>query len=171
MNRLTLNLIGIGLTMLLLACCSDRKSKVAVNQIFDESHLSKGERMILKARDEYDFDRILTLSDSLQKTGDISAVTANFYHGGALMHKGMMGEARQYLEQAIADCMPDVADIKGHRVSSPVCLSVSKNAFICCIFVFGLQSVPPLTVGTQLPSPQGVGLGVGSVTISVREHY
>ena len=55
MNRLTLNLIGIGLTMLLLACCSDRKSKVAVNQIFDESHLSKGERMILKARDEYDF--------------------------------------------------------------------------------------------------------------------
>ena len=112
MKRFTINLIGIGLTLLLLASCSGNKSNAPVGKIFDETNLSEGEKTILAARDEYDFDRMLVLTDSLVKTGDISPVTANFYHGGALMHNGMIGEARKYLEEAIADSMPDAADMR-----------------------------------------------------------
>ena len=112
MTKLIINLIGIGLTALLLACCSSHKSKAPVSNIFDETNLSEGEKMILTARNEYNFSRVSALCDSLEKTGDISPVAANFYHGGALIYSGMMGEAQQYLEKAIADSMPDAADMR-----------------------------------------------------------
>lgn len=112
MTKLIINLIGIGLTALLLACCSSHKSKAPVSNIFDETNLSEGEKMILAARNEYNFGRVSALCDSLEKTGDISPVAANFYHGGALIYSGMMGEAQQYLEKAIADSMPDAADMR-----------------------------------------------------------
>ena len=111
-KRSTINLIGIGLAVLVLACCSGQKSKPPIGNIFDETNLSEGEKMILKARDAYDFDRVLALCDSLEKTGDISPVTANFYHGGALIYSGMMGEARQSFEKVIADSMPDATDMR-----------------------------------------------------------
>ena len=112
MNRISINLIGIGLTVLLLASCSINKSKTPVGNVFDETNLSEAEKMILAARNEYDFSRVSALCDSLEKTGDISPVTANFYHGGALIYSGMMGEATQYLEKAIADSVPDAADMR-----------------------------------------------------------
>ena len=112
MTKLIINLIGIGLTALLLACCSSHKSKAPISNIFDETNLSEGEKMILTARNEYNFSRVSALCDSLEKTGDISPVAANFYHGGALIYSGMMGEAQQYLEKAIADSMPDAADMR-----------------------------------------------------------
>ena len=112
MTKLIINLIGIGLTALLLACCSSHKSKAPVSNIFDETNLSEGEKMILAARNEYNFGRVSALCDSLEKTGDISPVAANFYHGGALIYSGKMGEAQQYLEKAIADSMPDAADMR-----------------------------------------------------------
>ncbi len=112
MTKLIINLIGIGLTALLLACCSSHKSKAPISNIFDETNLSEGEKMILTARNEYNFSRVSALCDSLEKTGDISPVAANFYHGGALIYSGKMGEAQQYLEKAIADSMPDAADMR-----------------------------------------------------------
>ena len=112
MNKLFINFIGIGLTVLLLACSSSHKRLEPVGNIFDETNLSDGEKMILKARSEYNFARMSALCDSLEKTGDISPVAANFYHGGALVYSGMMGEAQQYLEKAIADSMPDAADMR-----------------------------------------------------------
>jgi serine phosphatase RsbU (regulator of sigma subunit) len=112
MTKLIINLIGIGLTALLLACCSSHNSKAPVSNIFDETNLSEGEKMILAARNEYNFGRVSALCDSLEKTGDISPVAANFYHGGALIYSGKMGEAQQYLEKAIADSMPDAADMR-----------------------------------------------------------
>ena len=112
MKKLIIDLIGIGLTALLLACCSSNKSKAPVSNIFDETNLSEGEKMILAARNEYNFSRVSALCDSLEKTGDISPVAANFYHGGALIYSGKMGEAQQYLEKAIADSMPDAADMR-----------------------------------------------------------
>ena len=112
MTKLIINLIGIGLTALLLACCSSDKSKAPVSNIFDETNLSEGEKMILAARNEYNLSRVLALCDSLEKTGDISPVAANFYHGGALIYSGKMGEAQQYLEKAIADSMPDATDLR-----------------------------------------------------------
>lgn len=112
MSRTIINLIGIGLTVLLLACCSSHKRQEPVGNIFDETNLSEGEKMILKAREAYDFARMSALCDSLEKTGDISPVAANFYRSGALIYSGMMGEAKQYLEKAIADSMPDAADLR-----------------------------------------------------------
>ena len=112
MTKLIINLIGIGLTALLLACCSSHKSKAPISNIFDETNLSEGEKMILTARNEYNFSRVSALCDSLEKTGDISPVAANFYHGGALIYSGKMGEAQQYLEKAIADSMPDATDLR-----------------------------------------------------------
>ena len=112
MTKLIINLIGIGLTALLLACCSSHKSKAPISNIFDETNLSEGEKMILTARNEYNLSRVLALCDSLEKTGDISPVAANFYHGGALIYSGKMGEAQQYLEKAIADSMPDATDLR-----------------------------------------------------------
>jgi hypothetical protein len=103
MKRLPITLIGISLMVMLLACCSNRKSNEAVGDIFDETNLSEGEKMIQKTMEEYDFKRMIVLCDSLEQTGDISPVTANFYHGGALIHRGMMKEALQYLEKATAD--------------------------------------------------------------------
>lgn len=52
--------------------------------------------MILAAIAEYDFKRVTVLSDSLQNTGDISAVTANYYHGAALTHSGMVRSATRW---------------------------------------------------------------------------
>jgi len=112
MKKLIIDLIGIGLTALLLACCSSDKSKAPVSNIFDETNLSEGEKMILAARNEYNLSRMSALCDSLEKTGDISPVAANFYHGGALIYSGKMGEAQQYLEKAIADSMPDATDLR-----------------------------------------------------------
>ena len=103
-------LIGV-LTLLMLASCGGSKSKVAVGT-FDESHLSNGEQMILAALHDYDFKRVTLLADSLVKTGDISAVAADYYRGGAAVHKGLMGEARQYLRRATADSVPDASDMR-----------------------------------------------------------
>ena len=38
MKKLIIDLIGIGLTALLLACCSSDKSKAPVSNIFDETN-------------------------------------------------------------------------------------------------------------------------------------
>ena len=96
MKRLKKKLMSIGLTAVLLACCSVDKSKEASGNAFDESNLSEGEKMILAAIAEYDFKRVTVLSDSLQNTGDISAVTANYYHGAALTHSGMVRSATRW---------------------------------------------------------------------------
>ena len=112
MKRLPITLIGISLMVMLLACCSNQESSEAVGDIFDETNLSEGEKMIQKTMEEYDFKRMIVLCDSLEQTGDISPVTANFYHGGALIHRGMMKEALQYLEKATADSMPDASDMR-----------------------------------------------------------
>ena len=111
MKRLPVKLIGIGLTML-LACCGPHERKAPVGNVFDETNLSEGEKMILASIAEYDFNRVAELSDSLERTGDIPAVAANYYHGAALVHQGMMKEALQYLEKAAADSMPDAADMR-----------------------------------------------------------
>ena len=112
MKKLSMKLIGIGLTILLFVSCGGNKAKVATGNIFDESNLSDAEKMILAAQANYDFNRMIALSDSLEKAGDISAVTAHYYHGGADVHRGMMKEAREHLREATADSMPSAADMR-----------------------------------------------------------
>ena len=49
-----------------------------MDNIFDETNISEGEKMIKEALENYDTKRMMELADSLQKAGAISAVTANY---------------------------------------------------------------------------------------------
>jgi hypothetical protein len=50
MKKLSMKLIGIGLTILLFVSCGGNKDKVATGNIFDESNLSDAEKMIIAAQ-------------------------------------------------------------------------------------------------------------------------
>jgi len=97
---------------ILLLGCTGRQNKPTAGDIFDETNLPAGEKMILEAQDNYDTKRWMALADSLGKAGAISAVTANYYYAGAAIHKGMLKEAEKYLKDATADSLPDPADMR-----------------------------------------------------------
>ena len=80
-------------TILFLSCTS-RQSKAPTGDIFDEANLPAAEKLIREAMNVYDSSLILALTDSLEKTGDISAVTACYYRGAAAANKGMLKVAR-----------------------------------------------------------------------------
>ena len=101
-----------GLAAILLLNCTGRQNKSPVGDIFDETNLPAGEKMILEAQDNYDTKRWMALADSLGKAGAISAVTANYYYAGAAIHKGMLKEAEKHLKDATADSLPDPADMR-----------------------------------------------------------
>ena len=101
-----------GLATILLLSCTDSQNKPPVGDIFDETNLTAGEKMILEAQDNYDTKRWMALADSLGKAGAISAVTANYYYAGAATHKGMLKEAEKYLKDATADSLPDPVDMR-----------------------------------------------------------
>lgn len=66
------------LTTILLLACTGRQNKAPLDNIFDETNISEGEKMIKEALENYDTKRMMELADSLQKAGAISAVTANY---------------------------------------------------------------------------------------------
>ena len=114
MNTTTQKSLFIGLLVILLAGCNGRKDETPTGDIFDETKFPAAEKLIMEARDVYDAKRMTALADSLEKTGDISAVTANFYRGGAAVNKGMLKEAERYLREATANNEPDAADIRSY---------------------------------------------------------
>ncbi len=85
--------------------------------IFDEANLPAAEKQIWKAMDVYDSNLILALADSLEKTGDISAVTANYYRGAAAANKGMLTVSEEYLKKATANTQPEAADLRAYLKS------------------------------------------------------
>ena len=97
---------------ILLLSCTGRQSKPPVGDIFDESNISAGERMILDAQDAHDYKRMIILADSLGETGDISKVAAHYYHGGGAVNRGMLKEAQKHLKEATANDKPDAADMR-----------------------------------------------------------
>lgn len=96
----------------LLLACTDKQDKAPVASIFDETNLPRAEKLIREAMRAYDSRRILAITDSLEKAGDISAVTANYYRGGAAANKGMLKVAEYRLKQATANSQPEVADLR-----------------------------------------------------------
>ena len=101
-----------GLAAILLLSCTGRQNKSPVGDIFDESNISTGERMILDALDAHDYKRMIILADSLGETGDISKVAAHYYHGGGAVNRGMLKEAQEQLKEATVNDTPDAADMR-----------------------------------------------------------
>jgi tetratricopeptide (TPR) repeat protein len=97
---------------ILLLSCTGRQSKPPVGDLFDETNLSEGEKMIKEALDNYDMGRMMELADSLKEAGAISAVTANYYYGGAATNRGMLKVAEKHLKEATANSNPDPADLR-----------------------------------------------------------
>ena len=77
-------------TTIFLLSCTHRQSETSMGDIFDEANLPPAEKLIQVAREAYNFDRVRVLADSLEKTGDISAVTANFYRGVVAFNRGLL---------------------------------------------------------------------------------
>ena len=101
-------------TILFLSCTS-RQSKAPVGEaggIFDEANLPAAEKLIWEAMDLYDSSIIFAVTDSLEKTGDISATTASYYRGAAASNKGMLTVAEQHLKKATANPDPEAADLR-----------------------------------------------------------
>ena len=96
----------------LLVACTGRQAKAPVTDVFDETNLPEAERLIREAMSVYDSERIQEITDSLEEAGDISAVTANYYRGGAAANKGMLKVAEHRLKQATANSQPEAADLR-----------------------------------------------------------
>ena len=97
---------------ILLLSCTGRQNKPLVGDIFDESNISVGERLILDAQEVHDYKRMIILADSLGETGDISKVAAHYYHGGGAVNRGMLKEGQEHLKEATANDTPDAADMR-----------------------------------------------------------
>ncbi len=105
------------LATILFLGCSNRQNKTPLGDIFDETKFSAAEKLILEARDVYDIQRMMTLADSLEETGDISTVTANYYRGAAAVQGGMLKEAKRYLKEATNNKEPEDDDMRSYLKS------------------------------------------------------
>ena len=117
MNTTTLKPLLIGLLIILLSGCSGKKKEAPTDDIFDETKYPAAEKLILEVRDVYDIQRMTALADSLEETGDISTVTANYYRGAAAVQRGMLKEAKRYLKEATNNKEPDAADMRSYLKS------------------------------------------------------
>ena len=106
------------LAAILLLSCTGRQSKTPVDDIFDEANIPAAEKLILEAVDVLDAERMRTLADSLEQTGDISAITANYYRGGSAIYQDNLKEAESYLKLAIANRNPKPEDLGSYLKSS-----------------------------------------------------
>lgn len=97
---------------ILLLSCTSRQSKAPAADIFDETDLSAAEQKIRGAMSVYDSNLILAITDSLEEAGEISAVTAEYYRGGAAANRGMLKMSEWYLRKATANSQPDEADLR-----------------------------------------------------------
>ena len=99
-------------TIIFFLSCTSKQSNTPVVDIFDETNLPAAEQHIKEAMSAYDSQRILEITDSLEAAGEISAVTADFYRGGAAANKGMLKVAEFHLKKATANNQPDAADLR-----------------------------------------------------------
>ena len=110
-NKTTLSYLMIT-TIIFFLSCTSKQSNTPVVDIFDETNLPAAEQLIKEAMSAYDSQRILEITDSLEAAGEISAVTADFYRGGAAANKGMLKVAEFHLKKATANNQPDAADLR-----------------------------------------------------------
>ena len=126
-SKTTITYLMVVITILLLSCTSRESETSMVGDIFDEANLPAAEKQIWKAMNIYDSNQILALTDSLEKTGEISAITACYYRGAAAANKGMLEMAEEHLKKAtdrsalplgpIKNGQPEAADLRAYLKS------------------------------------------------------
>ena len=126
-SKTTITYLMVVITILLLSCTSRQSETSMVGDIFDEANLPAAEKQIWKAMNIYDSNQILALTDSLEKTGEISAITACYYRGAAAANKGMLEMAEEHLKKAtdrsalplgpIKNGQPEAADLRAYLKS------------------------------------------------------
>ena len=112
----TITFLMVVATILFLSC-TGRQSKAPIGEegsIFDEKNLPAAEKLIREAMDLYDSSIILALTDSLEKTGDISATAASYYRGAAASNRGMLTTSEEHLRKATANSHPEAADLRAY---------------------------------------------------------
>ena len=129
-NRTTIFYLMVAAAIVFFSC-TERQKKAPAGDIFDEANLPAAEKLIRKAMNVYDSNLILALTDSLEDTGDISAVTACYYRGAAAANKGMLKVAEQHLRKATASSRPAAADLRAYLKSKALLSHIlaSENEF------------------------------------------
>ena len=98
---------------ILFAACTDKPGTAPTKSgIFDQTNLPAAEKLMMEAMNDYNSRRIVTLADSLEATGDISAVAANYYRGVAAVNRGMLKMSLRHLREATANSQPDTVDLR-----------------------------------------------------------
>lgn len=100
----------VGIAMILVvafvASCGSKDDRSwkgsGKNSAKDSVKMNLIDSMILKAENAKDYDRKFFLADSLEKTGDISMVRANYLRGSALNSQKRKGEAEVYYKKALS---------------------------------------------------------------------
>ena len=103
---------------ILFVSCSDKQNQAPAGDIFDEANIPAAEKILLEAVNVRDTERVRTLADSLEQTGDISAVTANYYRGASAIYQDNLKEAESYLKLATANRNPKPEDLRSYLQSS-----------------------------------------------------
>ena len=76
----------------LSSCSADKPAKLRVNS---------ADSLIFEAGKALDYDRVLTLTDSLEQAGYITEVNANRWRGVAYNHMGQMRNAEMYYQKVM----------------------------------------------------------------------
>lgn len=112
-----ISFLTIVASIILFVSCNNKQSQTA-GDIFDEADLPAAEKLIMEAVDVQDAERMRALADSLEQTGDISSVAANYYRGGAAIYQDNLKEAESYLKLAIVNRNPKPEDLGSYLKSS-----------------------------------------------------
>ena len=91
--RLLNYLLAVALTMSMLLACGDKKEKVA--------DTNKADSLINDAHKEHDYERLLELSDTLEASGRITDIQANYWRGYAYYGMRMMRLSEKSWKQAV----------------------------------------------------------------------
>ena len=91
--RLLNYLMVAAVAVTLLLSCGDKEQKVA--------ETTKADSLIGVAHKNHEYERLLELADTLQASGHITAVQADYWRGYAYSRQSLMRLAEKYWKQAV----------------------------------------------------------------------
>ena len=113
----TFELCVFAFALLTAVACSDSVKDADRNNETGGAGTGKGctavaESLMQQAKSSVDSDRLLWLADSLEATGDMSHIAANYYRGGAYSLKQQVTLANEYLRKVKETDHPSKEDMK-----------------------------------------------------------
>ena len=109
MRQVLHHIIIIIVTAILLTNCSG-KGDTSQSNIPDETVYTRADSLVIGAGMVDNFERVITLSDSLVAAGELSPIRANNYRGIAYVSMGDIQKAIEYFRLASADDNPPAED-------------------------------------------------------------